>query len=708
MEVDNTPRKIEPMELDESSSTPSKMQNQVENFLNEDFLHFTLAKILGVSIKPEKNAIALSTIWPNHPLLNCVISDGSNQVEQIVSDLIMEALDLIVNLNEKSKRLFNADCSVNCLQYLIDSYNRMEHHEKNYTKRCSASSIKEMLMAIRRELCAGLVLLLEGIVTEPVPINYHEMLFEKLKNHSLPSGLLFEFVHYLQSDVVRFQKLFSPLLLLIRREALAGSMSNSSHRAALQVLSDLCEFRTGSNSSIRPFCNLMIQQKNWQVEPLTEAVGREFAKLTFLGPFLCTSLFAEDDPLICEKLPNSPGESARPIVSSLQQEIALTRNLLHQVFYALLANSGSREATLQWIALALKRNEKRSMINVESRLVAGDGFFLNLASVMHQLSLKIKLDKVDFYYPFHPQSRLNVTNETRTKVNSQEGQQWLEQLNQTDSGHIWQECKFPTECWFMTLHAQHLAYLPAARRHQRRMRALKDYQKLIDEMQSSEAEWSQTPAARRNRELITVWQEQVKKMMSSKPCAEAALMDEKLISSYMHFNSMVTQLQVQILCPEAVFAASSTTLPSQVNSLFANYPEWYVEDIAEFLLLALQHLPHVVALSMDTIVMTWLLMLVCSAHCFNNPYLVAKLVEVLFMMNPSVQPRTEPLHERLLTHSISQTALPPALMKFYADVESTGAASEFYDKFTIRFHISIILKVEYYPPLPSIIFHLII
>lgn len=32
-------------------------------------------------------------------------------------------------------------------------------------------------------------------------------------------------------------------------------------------------------------------------------------------------------------------------------------------------------------------------------------------------------------------------------------------------------------------------------------------------------------------------------------------------------------------------------------------------------------------------------------------------------------------------------------MKFYADVESTGAASEFYDKFTIRFHISIILKV---------------
>jgi ubiquitin conjugation factor E4 B len=31
-------------------------------------------------------------------------------------------------------------------------------------------------------------------------------------------------------------------------------------------------------------------------------------------------------------------------------------------------------------------------------------------------------------------------------------------------------------------------------------------------------------------------------------------------------------------------------------------------------------------------------------------------------------------------------------MKFYTDVESTGASSEFYDKFTIRYHISVILK----------------
>ena len=69
---------------------------------------------------------------------------------------------------------------------------------------------------------------------------------------------------------------------------------------------------------------------------------------------------------------------------------------------------------------------------------------------------------------------------------------------------------------------------------------------------------------------------QVKKLQLSKPCAEAALMDEKLISNSMNFNSMVAELHMHVLCPEAVFAANSSTLPAKATPLFANYPEWYV------------------------------------------------------------------------------------------------------------------------------------
>lgn len=65
---------------------------------------------------------------------------------------------------------------------------------------------------------------------------------------------------------------------------------------------------------------------------------------------------------------------------------------------------------------------------------------------------------------------------------------------------------------------------------------------------------------------------------------------------------------------------------------------------------------------------------------------------MLYVLNPAIQARTEGLHTRILAHPMSHKHLPQALMKFYTDVETTGSNSEFYDKFTIRYHISLILK----------------
>lgn len=89
--------------------------------------------------------------------------------------------------------------------------------------------------------------------------------------------------------------------------------------------------------------------------------------------------------------------------------------------------------------------------------------------------------------------------------------------------------------------------------------------------------------------------------------------------------------------------------------------------------------------------------MICSSHCIKNPYLVAKIVEVVFIVNLLVQdyPSTATLYDRFMNNEISQTILPAALMKFYTDVETTGSSSEFYDKFTIRYHISVIIKGEW-------------
>lgn len=159
-------------------------------------------------------------------------------------------------------------------------------------------------------------------------------------------------------------------------------------------------------------------------------------------------------------------------------------------------------------------------------------------------------------------------------------------------------------------------------------------------------------------------------------------------------------------------------------------------------------------------IVTFLVVFICSQNYIRNPYLIAKLVEILFVTNPAVQPRTQCFSEMMENHPLSVKHLVPALMKFYTgettwcggfslcaninctvlawifsfsrwsrfhqlqwcvvrlgstqlsenvkwtdshrqltewflpptDVEHTGATSEFYDKFTIRYHISTIFK----------------
>lgn len=64
-------------------------------------------------------------------------------------------------------------------------------------------------------------------------------------------------------------------------------------------------------------------------------------------------------------------------------------------------------------------------------------------------------------------------------------------------------------------------------------------------------------------------------------------------------------------------------------------------------------------------IVTFLVVFICSQNYIRNPYLIAKLVEVLFVTNPAVQPRTQRFSEMMENHPLSVKQLVPALMKFY-------------------------------------------
>jgi ubiquitin conjugation factor E4 B len=87
--------------------------------------------------------------------------------------------------------------------------------------------------------------------------------------------------------------------------------------------------------------------------------------------------------------------------------------------------------------------------------------------------------------------------------------------------------------------------------------------------------------------------------------------------------------------------------------------------------------------------------MIASPSYINNPYLIAKLVELMFVTTPGVQNNQQQhgLFDLFLDQPLSVSSLSPSLIRIYVDCENMGGSNEFYDKFSVRYHISVILKL---------------
>jgi len=72
----------------------------------------------------------------------------------------------------------------------------------------------------------------------------------------------------------------------------------------------------------------------------------------------------------------------------------------------------------------------------------------------------------------------------------------------------WQDAKFPTECFTLTVFCHHLSILPVVRKHQRCLRAIRELSRIVEEMEASEVLWKHLPQAQRNRNIIKKYKSQ--------------------------------------------------------------------------------------------------------------------------------------------------------------------------------------------------------
>uniref|UniRef100_A0A452GT45 Ubiquitin conjugation factor E4 B n=1 Tax=Gopherus agassizii TaxID=38772 RepID=A0A452GT45_9SAUR len=630
----------------------------------------TITSVPSISVSPHLTAASPSGVQPSSPSVGG--SAGASACDSCSDHFSIETC--------KETEMLN---------YLIECFDRVGIEERKAPKMCSQPAVSQLLSNIRSQCISHAALVLQGSLTQPRSLQQQSLLVPYMLCRNLPFGFIQELVRTTHQDEEMFKQIFIPILQGLALASKECSLDSDNFKYPLMALGELCEIKFGKT---HPICSLVVSLPLWLPKPVSPGAGRELQRLSYLGAFFSLSVFAEDDIKVVEKYFSGPAitlENTRVVSQSLQHYLESARQELFKILHSILLNGETREAALSYMAAVVDANMKKAQMQTDDRMVSTDGFMLNFLWVLQQLSTKIKLETVDPTYIFHPRCRITVPmDETRVKATMEDVTGWMAELYRDQSPCS--EPKFPTECFFLTLHAHHLSILPSCRRYIRRLRAIRELNRTVEDLKNNESQWKESPLATRHREMLKRCKTQLKKLVRCKACADAGLLDENFLRRCLNFYGMVIQLLLRILDP----AYPNIVLPlnPDVPKMFAALPEFYVEDVAEFLFFIVQYSPQVLYEPCTQDIVMFLVVMLCNQNYIRNPYLVAKLVEVMFMTNPAVQPRTQKFFEMIENHPLSTKLLVPSLMKFYTDVEHTGATSEFYDKFTIRYHISTIFK----------------
>lgn len=480
----------------------------------------------------------------------------------------------------------------------------------------------------------------------------------------------------------------------------------------------------------------------WWIPNSVYMNGRVIEMTSILGPFFHVS--ALPDHTIFKSQPDvgqqcfSESATRRPadLLSSFTTIKTVMNNLydgLAEVLMSLLKNSTIRENVLGYLAAVINKNSSRAQLQVDPLSCASSGMFVNLSAVMLRLcepfldANLIKRDKIDPQYVFSS-TRLELRGLTALHASSEEVSEWINQNNPgkvdvakegsdgenrllasqeaTSSGNdsggpsilhynnpissSSEKAKYPfiCECFFMTARVLNLGLL----------KAFSDFKHLVQDISRSEDNLStmktmleQTPSPQLQQEIARL-EKDLESYSQEKLCYEAQILrDGGLLQRALSFYRLMVVWLVELV------GGFKMPLPSPCPMEFASMPEHFVEDAMELLIFA-SRIPRALDGVLLDDFMNFIIMFMASPEYIRNPYLRAKMVEVLncWMPRRSGSTATSTLFEG---HQLSLEYLVKNLLKLYVDIEFTGSHTQFYDKFNIRHNIAELL--EYLWQVPS-------
>ena len=259
-------------------------------------------------------------------------------------------------------------------------------------------------------------------------------------------------------------------------------------------------------------------------------------------------------------------------------------------------------------------------------------------------------------------------------------------INENDLKKI-ETAGFTTECFFLTLRSLTTGFMPSVRTYNFLIRDKNKYDRIIQN----------EPAGSYRDENIKIFNFIVKQIHS----LLVYLDDEKLLiyisNLYLYSCDWILHIIKSIHSehyPNERNPQIKLPLPD-ANVLFASLPEFIIDDLVNYFIFLIPFDITDILNKINSLLplLHVIILLAGSPNYVRNPYLRARLIRIL---TDFIECKNETLKKSLSVLLDSDRTikenLTSVLMKLYVQIENTGSHGQFYEKFSVRRDIQIIMK----------------
>ncbi|PIA15051.1 hypothetical protein COEREDRAFT_98411 [Coemansia reversa NRRL 1564] len=498
-----------------------------------------------------------------------------------------------------------------------------------------------------------------------------------------------------------------------------------------------------------------------------DCAGRRIQTGTALGPFLALSGFPSSDESIVQvyyaDAPERSRQGCEALHGGLRTTVQFLQTALFEIVNRLVRSSAEeRKLTLQLTLRTLATNALRSGMQVDMTKVVDDGFADNLASVWLRLSepftndpgLK-RIDRIDPDWVMlramrdtqtggldDEQCQISTYWRELTRVNADKEladayleRRLKEEEEKSLSNNSTATPGFIPDCFFTTAAALHIGTISTMTRYKDMLKRIRRFEDDIERIGGAPELLS--PMQRAGLPIVMQrWKDQLQTMRREKCALDAQLLDPRRLTNAMVFYRLLMCFLLRQVDSRGEFPYQPFFMPGESNETqlpaekWCMLPEFLIEDVIEFMVFNTVYAPDTLIDSaaqvgrggsngdmglrtFDDILPLFVVTFLARPKYIRNPYLKAKLVDILHMLTyrdpredddyvdtlggniPGklrLHPSIDQFQSSLDENSLARVFLVPALLRFYVDIEQTGASSQFYDKFNIRYYIARTLR----------------